>query len=157
MKQRVLEAGGRKMTINQWARHLGVAPGTIHARLNLKWSVEQAVGLEKRPAQVAKERAAADKAAVSAAREALKVARKEEKRLATEAALARRKAKEAMWEERIAAAREARAALVQAAADADDLRKLAAAVLPSHPDNRRRNPACQANRLVIPSAHRNLR
>ena len=141
MKQRVLEAGGRKMTINQWARHLGVSPGTIHARLNLKWSVEQAVGLEKRPAQLAKEQAAAHKVAVAAAREALKVARKEEKRLAAEAALVRRKAKEAAWEERIAAAREARAALVQAAADTNDLRKMAAAVFPSHPDNLKRRLA----------------
>lgn len=39
---RYVEYEGRKMTISEWARELGVKPGLIKNRLDSKWSVERA-------------------------------------------------------------------------------------------------------------------
>lgn len=39
----VLEFGGKRQTVAQWARELGVYPGLIHKRLAGGWEVEQAL------------------------------------------------------------------------------------------------------------------
>lgn len=44
----VLVADGREQTLSQWARELGILPNTIQYRLYRGWSVEQALGMEKR-------------------------------------------------------------------------------------------------------------
>lgn len=38
-----LEYGGTRLTVAQWARRLGISPGTLHGRLRSGWSVERAL------------------------------------------------------------------------------------------------------------------
>lgn len=40
---RVLEHKGRKQTMTQWAREVGMEPGTLWARLNSGWSTQKAI------------------------------------------------------------------------------------------------------------------
>ena len=75
VRERILEAGGLKLTVKQWAARMGVSPGVLHARLSAGWSVEQVVGLEKRPVQIRREETLAEIARVAAIKAEKKAAR----------------------------------------------------------------------------------
>jgi hypothetical protein len=53
VQRRSITAGGKTMTVQQWASGLGVKPATVHSRLFLGWSEEEAVGLVQRPKKTA--------------------------------------------------------------------------------------------------------
>ena len=94
MRERILEAGGLKLTVKQWAARMGVSPGVLHARLSAGGSVEQVVGLEKRPVQVRREETLAEIARVAAIKAEKKAARLVEEQARRERVAARKEAKE---------------------------------------------------------------
>lgn len=55
MRDRILEVGGHKQTLSQWAGKLGLDPNTVHQRLYIGWTVEQALGLAPNPGAVKKQ------------------------------------------------------------------------------------------------------
>lgn len=73
MKKRTIKAGGNKWTLDQWATHLGVAVSTIHMRLSLGWTEEEAVGVKLRPAAIKAQKAKAERAAKAERRAARQV------------------------------------------------------------------------------------
>jgi hypothetical protein len=49
VKQRHITSGGVTLTLNRWATRIGVKPSTIHCRLNIGWTEDEAVGTTARP------------------------------------------------------------------------------------------------------------
>lgn len=94
VRERILEAGGLKLTVKQWAARMGVSPGVLHARLSAGWSVEQVVGLEKRPVQVRREETLAEIARVAAIKAEKKAARLAQEQARRERVAARNEAME---------------------------------------------------------------
>lgn len=62
VKKRLITAGGLSMPLDAWAKRLGVKPSTIHGRLALGWSEEEAVGVKKRAVVLEREARAAKQA-----------------------------------------------------------------------------------------------
>lgn len=57
VKRRYIEAGGNRLTLDQWAAKLGITAGTIQGRLRLGWTEAQAVGIEPSAGAIKAEKA----------------------------------------------------------------------------------------------------
>ena len=136
MRQRTLQLGDQSMTLNQWARKLGVTPGTLHARLGAGWSIEETLGVQKRPQTLEREARRRAEDERTAARAHRRQERAEE--LARQQGAHQREMQErhAAWElERQARlARRAQPRHERTPAAPDPLRVMAARLFETHPD-----------------------